>query len=148
VQGQRYPQAWRCRCRRATIASPSHPQGSPAGTACAPLACSEEIVMRGRHDTRPTCLCQHHFHLPPRLLVDARGIIGHAWRHGWCVQAFPQCRDRWGCLGNSLFLSSTDFFHRRCTTPKSTMSLHGCSGGKLRCAVCAGSGDPFRKDPP
>jgi hypothetical protein len=64
-QGQQHPQDWRCRCRRATIASPARPQGSPAGTACAPLACSTEIVMRGRHGTRPTCLCQHHFHLPP-----------------------------------------------------------------------------------
>jgi hypothetical protein len=64
-QGQRHPQAWRCRCRRATIASPARPQGSPAGTACAPLACSTEMVMRGRHDTRPTCLCQPHLHLPP-----------------------------------------------------------------------------------
>jgi hypothetical protein len=58
VQGQRPPQAWRCRCRRATIASPARPRGSPAGTACAPRACATEMVMRGRHGTRPTCLCQ------------------------------------------------------------------------------------------
>src|SRR5262249_2823466 len=38
------------------------PQGSPAGTACAPLACSKEIVLRERHGTRPTRLCQHHFY--------------------------------------------------------------------------------------
>lgn len=30
--------------------------------------------MRGRHGTRPTCLCQHPLHLPPRLLVAVRGI--------------------------------------------------------------------------
>jgi len=30
VQGQRPPQDWRCRCRRATIASPARPRGSPA----------------------------------------------------------------------------------------------------------------------
>jgi hypothetical protein len=65
VPGQSPPQDWRCRCRRATIASPSCPQGSPAGTACAPLACSKEIVMRGRYGTRPTRRCQHHFPLPP-----------------------------------------------------------------------------------
>jgi hypothetical protein len=63
--GQRHPQDWRGRCRRATLASPARPQGSPAGTACAPLACSKEIVMRGRQGTRPTRLCQDHFHLPP-----------------------------------------------------------------------------------
>jgi hypothetical protein len=64
-QGQRHPQDWRCRCRRATIASPARPQSSPTGTACTPLACSKEIVMRGRHGMRLTRLCQHHFHLPP-----------------------------------------------------------------------------------
>jgi hypothetical protein len=146
--GQRHPQDWQCRCRRATIASPARPQGSPAGTACAPLACSKEIVMRGRHGTRPICQCQHHVHLSPRLFVDARGIIAHTWRHGWCVQACPQHRDRWGCLGTSLFLSRTDLLHRRCTPPKSTMSLHGFRGGRLRCAVCSGIGDPCRKEPP
>ena len=64
-QGQRHPQDWRGRCCRATIASPARPQGSPAGTACSPLACSKEIVMRGRHGTRPTGLCQHNFHRSP-----------------------------------------------------------------------------------
>jgi hypothetical protein len=38
------------------------PQGSPAGTACAPRACSKGIVLRERHGTRPTRLCQHHFY--------------------------------------------------------------------------------------
>jgi len=64
-QGQRHPQDGRCRCRRATIARPARPQSSPTGTACAPLACSKEVVMRGRHGTRPTRRCQHHFPLPP-----------------------------------------------------------------------------------
>jgi hypothetical protein len=51
------------------------PQGSPAGTACAPLACSKEIVLRERHGTRPTRLCQHHFYgviSPRRLHWDMR----------------------------------------------------------------------------
>jgi hypothetical protein len=52
-------------CRRATIARPARPQSSPTGNACAPLACSKEIVMRGRYGTRPTRRCQHHFPLPP-----------------------------------------------------------------------------------
>jgi hypothetical protein len=147
VPGQSPPQDWRCRCRRATIASPSCPQGSPAGTACAPLACSKEIVMRGCYDTRPPYLCQQHFHLPPRLLLDARGIIGQAWRDGWFVQAFPQHRDRWGFCGQSLFLSRTYVLHRQGQTPASTRSLHGGSGGRLRCAVCSDSRDPFRKAP-
>jgi hypothetical protein len=37
---------------------------SPAGTACAPLACSQEIVMSECQGTRPTRRCQHHFYGP------------------------------------------------------------------------------------
>jgi hypothetical protein len=125
VQAQRHPQDWRYSCRRATIASPSCPKGSPADTACAPLACAEEIVMRGRHGTRRTCLCQQHVHMPPRLPLASRGIIGHTWRHRWCVQAFPQRRDRWSFFGKSLFLSRTYVLHSMCQTPESTVSLHG-----------------------
>jgi hypothetical protein len=78
--------------------------------------------MRGRHGTLPTRLCQHHFHLSPRLLVDARSILGHAWRHGWFVQAFPQSRDRWGFFGKIPFISNIYFLHRRCKTLESIMS--------------------------
>jgi resolvase-like protein len=92
VQGQNPPQDWRSSCRRATIASPSRPQGSPTGTAWAPLACSKEIVMRGCMVPRSTRRCQPHFHLPPRLLWDARAIIGPAWRRGPFVQVVPQSR--------------------------------------------------------
>ena len=87
MQRQRPPQDWRCRCRRATIASPSRPRGSPAGTACAPLACAKEMVMRGRHGTRPTCLCQEHVHMPcgARLVsvTTAGGAVEEA-RCGLC----------------------------------------------------------------
>ena len=40
--------------------------------------------MRECQGTRPTRRCQHHFYLSPRLLVDARDLIGPAWRQdGW-----------------------------------------------------------------
>ena len=73
--------------------------------------------MRGCHGTLPTRLCQHHFHLPPRLLLDARGIIEHAWRHGWFDQAFPQRRDRWGFYGKSFFYQVLTFF-TDCVRPR------------------------------
>ena len=90
-QGQRHPQDWRCRCHRATIASPARPQASPAGTACAPLACSREIVMSACQSTRPTRRCQPHFSLAPRRFVDARGLIAPAWRQDEPVASFQAC---------------------------------------------------------
>ena len=73
--------------------------------------------MRGRHGTLPTRLWQHHVHLPPQLLVDARGIIEHAWRRGWCVQASPSVATDGASVAKAFFLPSTYVLHRRCKTP-------------------------------
>ena len=82
--------------------------------------------MRGHHGTRPTRLCQHHFHLPPRLLVDAREHhrARLASRMVWS-RLSPQSRDRWGFCGQKpisikYVRSSADGVQ---TYPESTMSL-------------------------
>jgi hypothetical protein len=102
----------------------------------------------GEHGTRPTRRCQPHFHLPPRLLWDTRAIIGPAWRRGPFVQVVPQRRARWSFCGKSLFLSRTSFLHSLCQTPASTVSLHGCSGGRLRGAVCSAIAYPLQQGSP
>ena len=47
--GQRHPQDWRGRCRRATLASPARPQGSPAGY----RLCAARVFHRDCHERVP-----------------------------------------------------------------------------------------------
>ena len=106
-------QGWRCRCRRATIASPARSQGSPAGPACAPLACSTEMVMRGRHATRPTCLYQHHVHLPP----EPSTMIPRGWTPcGPCTPQGAAHRDAMACTSAAVTTSGRRLGGQGCCT--------------------------------